>query len=160
MWFYHHFGCCVPQREKQRIHLIANAHPETAQTGSAPCAGTCSEFTLALTICRRMNSDQSPSHARCSASLHKSLAPSLGDTPHNSIVVLATMTLNLQSLKFALWCLAVGITKLNRHRARSVRRASRSFTVCSCSWGHGAPYHHHFAYVEQWHSAVYGGKQL
>lgn len=96
-----------------------------------------------------MNSDQSPSNVRCSASLRKPLPPSLADTPYNSTVVLATMTLNLQSVKFALWCLAAGLRKQNRRRARSARRASHSCTGCSCSRGHGAPHHRRFPHTER-----------
>lgn len=82
-----------------------------------------------------MNSDQSPSGARCSAGWHKLLSPSRGKRPHSSTMASATMTQNSQSFKFALWSLAVGIRKWNRQGARSMRQALHSFTVSSCSQG-------------------------
>lgn len=42
-----------------------------AQTGSASRAGKCSEFTLALAMCRWMNCDWNSPHTGCSESLHK-----------------------------------------------------------------------------------------
>lgn len=99
------------------------------------CVGTCFEFTPAFTTCRQMNSDQSPSHARCSPSWHKLLSLSLRKRPHSSTTASATVTQNLQSFKFALCSLAVGIRKWNRQGARSVRQALHSFTVSSCSQG-------------------------
>lgn len=54
--------------------------------------------SLALTIYKWINSSQSPFHARCSSNLHNPLTPSLGDTPHNSTMGLATMTLTCNPL--------------------------------------------------------------
>lgn len=148
----------VSPKEKHRgFTSLLTSTPNTSDRLSSMCRHMFWIHTC-LHYLRQTNSDQSPSHARCSASWHKLLSSSLGKRPHSSTTASDTMTQTLQFFKFALWSLAVGISKWNRQGARSVRQALHIFTVSSRS--QGCPPNHHFACAEHWHTAAYGEKQL